>query len=232
VLSVLTGCAAAAAIVLLILVRNVPAPGDISRALVENPGAYTLSLGHVEDLTLAAFAYLRLPLAVAALGFLVGALGTLRWNGKRAFLSAGLMMVLFFQGARLALVVFDPYMSSRPLAEALIRAPAGQLIVDHQYYDFSSVFFYTDRKALILNGRINNLVYGSYAPGAPQVFIDDQEFKRLWAQPERCYLTSDDTGAQRVRTMVGGNHVQVIAASGGKVLMTNLPLSTSDRLHL
>ena len=57
------------------------------------------------------------------------------------------MMVLFFHAARLALVVFDPYMSSRPLAEALLEAPPGKLIVDDQYYTFSSVFFYTNRRA-------------------------------------------------------------------------------------
>ncbi len=55
------------------------------------------------------------------------------------------MMVLFFQAARLALIVFDPYLSSRPLAEALLRSPDGKLIVDKHYYAFSSVFFYTNR---------------------------------------------------------------------------------------
>ena len=105
------------------------------------------------------------------------------------------MSVLFFQAARMALVVFDPYMSSRPLAEALLRSPQGKLIVDHHYYTFSSIFFYTDRDALLLNGRINNLVYGSYAPGAPNVFIDDQQWKQLWRSPERCYLVASQSAA-------------------------------------
>ncbi|HTW65179.1 MAG TPA: glycosyltransferase family 39 protein, partial [Bryobacteraceae bacterium] len=195
VLSAITGCAAIAAVVLLLLVRNVATPGDISNALTENRQAYTLSLGHIEDLTVASFAYLRLPLAIAALAFLIGALGTARWNGKRAFVSTAVMMVLFFHAARLAMVVFDPYMSSRPLANALLEAPPGQLIVDHQYYDFSSVFFYTDRSALLLNGRINNLVYGSYAPDAPQVFIDDQQFEQRWQEPSRYYLVAERAGA-------------------------------------
>ena len=55
--------------------RNLPAPGDISAALSSNPGAYKLSLGHMEDLTLASFAYLRLPLLLAAIAFLMGAVG-------------------------------------------------------------------------------------------------------------------------------------------------------------
>ncbi|HEX3683394.1 MAG TPA: glycosyltransferase family 39 protein [Bryobacteraceae bacterium] len=229
VLSALVGAAAVAALVLLLLVRNVATPGDISRALTENRQAYTLSLGHFEDLTIASFAYLRLPLAIAALAFLVGALGTLRWNGKRAFLSTAIMMVLFFHAARLALVVFDPYMSSRPLADALLNAPPGQLIVDHQYYDFSSVFFYTDRRALLLNGRINNLVYGSYAPGAPQVFIDDRQFEQRWQEPSRYYLVADRAGALRVQTVLEGDPLYVVAVSGRKLLLTNHPLSGSDQ---
>lgn len=228
VLSAITGCAAIAAIVLLLLVRNVATPGDISNALTENRQAYTLSLGHIEDLTIASFAYLRLPLAVAALAFLIAALGTVRWNGKRAFVSTAVMMVLFFHAARLALVVFDPYMSSRPLANALLEAPPGQLIVDHQYYDFSSVFFYTDRRALLLNGRINNLVYGSYAPDAPQVFIDDQQLEQRWQEPSRYYLVAERAGALRVRTVLEGDPLYVVASSGGKFLLTNHPLPGSD----
>ncbi|HLJ15007.1 MAG TPA: hypothetical protein VKV15_10960 [Bryobacteraceae bacterium] len=108
------------------------------------------------------------------------------------------MMVLFFQAARLALVVFDPYMSSRPLAEAPVRAPAGKLIVDHHYYTFSSVFFYTTRNALLLNGRIN-LVYGSYAPGEPDVFIDDSQWKELWLEPGRRYLVISQAAEPRLR---------------------------------
>ncbi len=223
-LSFVAACCAIGAILILFLVRNVPAPGDISRALSDHPGAYTLSLGHMEDLTLPAFAYLRLPLIIAAIGFLVGAIGAFRWTGKRAFLAAGLMMVLFCNAARLALVVFDPYMSSRPIATALLHAPPGRLIVDHQYYDSSSVIFYTDRRALLLNGRINNLVYGSYAPDAPQVFIDDQRLQQLWSQRTRFYLVSDKPGTQRIRAMLGDDRTYVVAASGGKFLLTNLPL--------
>ena len=49
-------------------VRSLPAPGDISVALTSNPDVYTLSLGHMADLTFSAFAYLRLPLAMACGG--------------------------------------------------------------------------------------------------------------------------------------------------------------------
>src|SRR5690349_14629724 len=134
-------CAAIAALAILIHVRGIPAPGDISSALSHHPKAYTLSLGHMEDLTLDSFAYLRLPLALAGVAFLVGALGTFRAKSHRAFWAAAVMMVIFFHAARQAMVVFDPYLSSRRLANALMRAPKGQLIAEGFYYQFSSVFF-------------------------------------------------------------------------------------------
>ena len=59
-------------------VRDLPTPGDISVALAQHPGAYTLSLGHMGDLTIPAFAYLRAPLLLAGLACLIGALGTMR----------------------------------------------------------------------------------------------------------------------------------------------------------
>jgi 4-amino-4-deoxy-L-arabinose transferase-like glycosyltransferase len=225
---VLCGVAAVAAIItltLFFLVRNVTAPGDISTALTQHPKAYTLSLGHMEDLTIQSFAYLRAPLLFASVAFLVGAIGAFRSAGLRAFLAASLMMVLFLHAARMAMVTFDPYLSSRPLAEALLHAPEGKLIIAKPYYTFSSVFFYTNRTALILNGRYNNLEYGSYAPGSPAVFIGDAQFKSTWTQPERFYTLALDSQMPKLEDLVGRNRLFVVATSGGKILLSNQPLA-------
>ena len=207
------------------MVRGMDAPGDISVALNQNPDVYTLSLGHMTDLTLRAFAYLKLPLVVAGIAFLIGSAGAWKHRpsaGKAVPLAAlTVMMVLFFHAARLALVVFDPYMASRPLAQALLDSPPGNLIVDDQYYTFSSVFFYTNRRAMLLNGRENNLVYGSYAPDAPKgIFIEDSDFQRLWAQPARYYLVADGSHASRIAQLTG-NKLVTVKRSGGKILFTN-----------
>jgi hypothetical protein len=217
--------AAAAVIALFVLSWRYPTPGDISQALIPHPGAYKLSLGHMEDLSIPSFAYLRLPLLLAAAAFILGVAATIRARGLRAFLGIALMSILFFQAARVAMARFDPFLSSRPLADALLRAPAGQLIVDHHYYDFSSVFFYTNRTALLLNGRYNNLVYGSYAPGAPDVFIDDQQWKTRWLAPQRCYLVITRKAFERLRPLVDPALLTVVAESGGKVLLTNQRLN-------
>jgi hypothetical protein len=145
-------------------------------------------------------------------------------------MAAALMMVVFFHAARLALVVFDPFMSSRPLANALLASPPGTLIVNHHYYQFSSVFFYTDRRALLLNGRFNNLVYGSYAPDAPAVFIDDADFVRRWEAPERCYFVVDKAGLARISEKVPPSDFFTVKASGGKFLFCNHSLADSSTL--
>ncbi len=206
---------------LLVASWGYPTPGDISTALTRNPGAYTLSLGHMGDLTVRSFAYLRLPLAIAGLAMLVGAVGTFAFRGRRAALSLAVMMVLFFQAARVALIAFDPYLGSYPLAQALNQAPAGGLIVDDPYYEMSGLFFYTNRSALILNGRKNNLEYGSYAPGAPPVFIGDAGFVERWNSPDRWYVASEDEKRQHLTDLVGAQALHPVAGSGGKTVYTN-----------
>ena len=128
-MSVVAGCAAIAIGAILVNVWGLPTPGDISTALTQNSAAYTLSLGHMRDLTLKSFAYLRLPLVIAGIAFVIGTIGAWRLRGERALLAMAVMMVIFFQAARLALVTFDPYLSSRPIADALNRAPRGQVII-------------------------------------------------------------------------------------------------------
>ena len=225
-LAVIATCAAIAAFAIYWNVRNLPAPGDISSALSRNPKSYSLSLGHMLDLTLPSFAYLRIPLLLAAIAFFVGALGNLRSTGLRAFLASALMMVLFFHAARAAMVVFDPYLSSRPLAEALLKSPDGTLIVERHYYPTSSIFFYSNRTALLLNGRVQNLEYGSNAPDAPDVFIDDTKFTNLWMTQPRFYLVCAQTSLPRLQTLVGPANLNIVSQSGGKLLLTNHPLPT------
>jgi 4-amino-4-deoxy-L-arabinose transferase-like glycosyltransferase len=222
-LGAISALCAVAVFTLLYLVRHMAAPGDISRALEQHPEAYTLSLGHMGDLTLQSFAYLKLPLLIAGIAFLVGAISAWTVKSKHVYLAVALMMVLFFHAARNALVVFDPYLSSRPLAEALLRAPSGQLILNGQYYSFSSVFFYTNRSALLWNGRVNNLEYGSYAPGSPNVFINDGQFLSKWFADSRCYVLSDGDGIAHLRALVNPAQLHLIAESGGKTLYSNLP---------
>jgi len=211
---------------ILAMVWHTPAPGDISSALAQNPEAYTLSMGHMLDLRLGAFAYLKLPLMLAALAFGTGALSLFVWRNeiRKLALAFALCMVVFLQAARIALVVFDPYLGSYPLAVALKSSPSGGLIGANEYYAFSSVYFYTNRDALLLNGRGANLEYGSYAPGAPQAFIDDGKFTELWGSPARYYLLVYGSTLPRIEQLVGHDRLHVVKRSGDNFLVTNQPL--------
>ena len=61
-----------------------------------------LSLGHMGDLTLKSFAYLRLPLIVAGIATLAGAIGAWMFRGQRAALALAVMMALFYQALQAA----------------------------------------------------------------------------------------------------------------------------------
>ena len=223
--ALLAVCAILSAVLfsLLLLVWRVPAPGDISQALTQHPELYTHSLGHIWDLTLNAFAYLKLPLGLAAVAFAgtAIALAFSKNNVRRTVLVVAAGMMVFFLAARIALIRFDSYLGSYPLAERLEQIPPGQLIEADAYYAFSSVFFYTNRTALLLNGRMNNLEYGSYAPGAPDVFIDDKRFVSLWSTDARYYLLAYGTDMPHLEQLVGKPNLHVVAENAGNYLLTN-----------
>ena len=210
---------------ILALVARIPAKGELSQALNQNPDMYTLSLGHMTDLTLPAFAYLKLPLTVAVSAFGLMAIGL--WFNRRGVLRTATVlsigMIVFFQASRLALVRFDPYLGSYPLAQKLMAAPPGQLIEGDAYYAFSSVFFYTNHVALLWNGRSNNLEYGSYAPGAPRVFIDDAVLSAYWHRPNRTYLLVYGEDVKHLVSLLGQPNLHVMAENSGNYLLCNLP---------
>ena len=96
--------------------------------------------------------------------------------------------------------------------------------MDHHYYTFSSVFFYTNRDALLLNGRFNNLVYGSYAPGAPNVFIDDAQWKNCGSGRSDITSRVEEKRARNLKHSRVRKLLFVVAESGGKMVLTNQAL--------
>ncbi len=220
-LATVFGLALAALLFLAATNWNAPTPGDISQALASNPEMYTFSLGHLTDLRVPAFAYLRLPLVLAAAAFAAGLAGLLLLRRPlQVFATLVVTMLLFLQAARVALVRFDPYLSSFQLAEALKKAAPGRLVVGDAYYAFSATFFYTNRTALLWNGRSANLQYGSYAPGSPAVFIGDAELQSLWRGSDRVYLLVYGSDMQQVSRLLAGKPI-VVASSGGNYLLMN-----------
>ncbi len=209
--------------VILLRVWRLPTPGDISDALrSQNESAYTLSLGHMGDLTLDSFAYLRGALTA---GLCCGRDRYCRTSSPskaaavhRACCDDGGI----FSGRSASAGYFRPLSFIPASRRCFAASPPGKLVVSDQYYAFSSVFFYADRDAYLLNGRINNLEYGSNAPGASAVFIDNAALSRMWHADERCYLVLEHEYLHDIEKVLGGAHsYTVVKESGGKYLLSN-----------
>ena len=114
----------------------------------------------------------------------------------------------------------SPILGSQPLATAITRNwhPGARIVVDGQYSDASSVGFYTGQPLYMLNGRVNNLWYGSLFADAPPRFEDDASFGRLWHGPQQVFFI---TGRPEVeKTLVAGG-AHVIASTGGRSVLVN-----------
>jgi 4-amino-4-deoxy-L-arabinose transferase-like glycosyltransferase len=205
--------------------RSITVEGDIASTLTRNPDAYALSLGHVLDLTPESMVVLRLPLIGTALAFGIGTVLSLVLRMRRLGLESNLllaiMMAIFFFCARESLGVFEPYLSSRPLAEAITREykDGDVIVIDGEYESGSSIGFYTRKQVQILNGRSANLEFGSYFKDAPDIFLSDDEFARLWKGSTRVFLFTDALKIGKYDDSL--NHDYVVATSGGKVILTN-----------
>ena len=197
---------------------------DLAAVLRRNPADYALSFGHFMDLSGRAMGYFRGPLLDTAAALFVGTLGNfyyrLRGNARFANLFLAGMSGTFLLAAHLALQTFAPVLSSQQLAAAIHRdiQPGDVLEINGEYEAGSTMSFYLDRQARILNGRSSNLWYGSYFPDAPRIFDDDASFQKLWAGERRVFLWTE---AGHVPKLQGATYV--IAASGGKEIVSNQP---------
>lgn len=211
--------------------RHVQPTGDISSLLnmmASDSEQYTLSLGHIFDLTTEAFAVLRGPALGAAVALGVGFVlaWIFRWRGHHGR-SIGTMMVamgvLFFCANR-AQISFDPVLSSRGLAEEIQKhwKPGAQIIFNGEYETGSSIAFYTDQQILLLNGKVTGMAFGSTYPDAPPVFLSEDDVRRLWSGPQRIFLFTENSKKDR---MLERLHVPVfvLADRGGKSVLMNRP---------
>jgi 4-amino-4-deoxy-L-arabinose transferase-like glycosyltransferase len=213
---------------LLWLSRKASAAADISQTLTQNPENYKLALGHMSDLTVEAFAVLRVPAAGAALTLSVGFALAFILRRKQRTTQAGLLtaatVACFIYFAHMALGVFNPYLSSQPLAEAIKRrlATGDLVVINGEYQGGSSIGFYLPQKVLLLNGRMTGLEFGSHYPDAPPVFIGDGEIAQMWQGDHRVFLFTRDEEFEKVRSVVKGEMFR-LASAGEKSIYSNRP---------
>lgn len=215
---------------------RIRATGDISTLLKTHPtDFYRLSMGHLFDLTPQAFADLKTPALMAAACFFVAFVATwLLMRSRRVIAGAmalGVGMGVFVFAANMAFKVFEPHMSSRPLAKAILQylRPEDRLAIYGEFDPASSVSFYTHRKAWIVNGRYNNLELGSYYPDCPRIFLTDVDFPAFWNSPERTFLVVPPEQREKAAERMPKDHTWVLIEEGGKIVYVNQPLTPGQK---
>ena len=218
-----------------------PANYDIAELLKQNPQDYALSFGHILDLTPQAMGAFKVPLLVTGIAFALGtALNLLFRRMNRSFtanMALALMMVALLGSAHQGLKIFSPVLSSKVLAQAIeANWKPGAVIEDNGDYEAaSSVNFYTRHQIRILNGRCNNIWYGSKFPDAPPIFDDDASFEKLWRSGQTVFLLTDSKASaankpaeecpqkEHLPAAVMNDGACVLAKRGGKLVLTNGP---------
>jgi 4-amino-4-deoxy-L-arabinose transferase-like glycosyltransferase len=244
---VLVGAAACIACVTLAMQAKAPPPNyDIAELLKKNPQDYALSFGHFLDLTPQAMGAFKLPLLATGIAFALGTiLNLLLRQRNRAFAGSmvlTMMTVVLLIATHQGLVIFSPVLTSKVLAQAIeANWKPGAIIEDNGDYEAaSSVNYYTRRQIRILNGRCNNIWYGSKFPDAPPIFDDNASFEKLWRGDKRVFLLTDAKSSpdrKPVEECPQKEHLPdyvvrdacVLAKWGGKVVLTNGPKPCPDQ---
>jgi 4-amino-4-deoxy-L-arabinose transferase-like glycosyltransferase len=219
----------AAAMATLAMTHSFPSGTDIGTVLTPHPGQYKLSLGHMQDLTVGAFGLFRGPMLVVAIALFVGtgANWLLRRRGKllQANLMIAAMMVVVLFCVHWGYVIFSPELTSKSMALEIKSAlqPDDKIVINGKYEIGSALNYYTGAELYVLDGRDGNLWFGSFFPGAPDIFLDDQSFARLWNGPNRVFLFTEDYVQDQALQDVNAGTVFVFAREGGKTIFTNHP---------
>jgi 4-amino-4-deoxy-L-arabinose transferase-like glycosyltransferase len=239
VLMVIGSGACVACVVLAWQAQTPPANYDIAELLKKNPQEYALSFGHFLDLTPQAMGAFKIPLLATGITLALGTiLSFLLRRTNRAFaanMTLALMMVVVLGSAQRGLEIFSPVLSSKKLADAIEShwTPGAVIETNGDYETASSVNFYTRRQIRMLNGRCNNIWYGSEFPDAPQVFDDDSTFEKLWQSEQTVFLlTAEEAVAKngqsdkcpqddRLPAYIKKDKACQVAKWGGKLVLTN-----------
>jgi 4-amino-4-deoxy-L-arabinose transferase-like glycosyltransferase len=209
-----------------------PSGSDIGELLAHRDVAgYTLSMSHLFDLTGPSFAALRLPAGLAAAGLLVGPV--IAWILRRqrhhfeATVSVAFTSAVFLIAAHIALVRFEPMLSSRAMADTINhithRTGDATLILYGDVADGSSLLFYTQRQALLVNGKVSSVLWGSNYPDAPHVLISDADLLALWGTGPRRFLFVPGDAHEHVAALLGPR-AYLLQVLSDKSLYTDRPL--------
>ncbi len=211
--------------------RHLPYVADIGTLLAHRDvGGYSLSMSHFMDLTGPSFAALRLPAILAAVTLLLGPTLAWRMRVRRQHLSAtfttAMTAAMFLVAAHIAFVRFQPMLSSRAMATTInaIASPQDTLILYGDQSYGSSIIFYTQRRAYVVNDCETTLLWGSDYPDAPHVCLDDAQLLAMWGNGPRKFLFVPPDYRQHLEALLN-NRGYLVQELSDKELLTDRPLN-------
>src|SRR5262249_29394277 len=141
---------------------------------------------------------------------------------RRVFSSAlalSAMMGMIFYWSHQSMKVFEPYLSSKTLAERISASfePGDKIVINGEYESGSTLNFYTRQPVYMLGHRSSNLWYGSYLEGAPMRFYDDDTFQAAWTGTGRIYLDTEVGDEASIRRLLGSSSIYELMRSANKV---------------
>jgi len=226
VASVISGCLLGAGLWSSRHLRFVP---DIGTVLAKHDLANdTLSMSHMLDLSGESFAALRLPAILAAIALLLGPLTSLilRWKrrGWAATWTMAVTMTVFLFAAHIALQRFEPYLSSKPLAQKIAPElqPKDRVMIYGDQSFGSSLLFYLQRPIELVNGKSSSMWFGSTFPDVPKIYLSDADLLREWGSTTRIFLFVTTYQKTQVDSLIQGPRY-VVAESSGKTIYSNQP---------
>jgi 4-amino-4-deoxy-L-arabinose transferase-like glycosyltransferase len=214
--------------------RHIPSNADIAQLLNVYEISNTTAFDNFTFLSTQAFAVLRWPALGAAAALLIALVGSwlLRRQGRAPAATLALAggMTMFLLAANFGFAQFEPFMSSRALAEKLLTVmrPGDRLVIYGDYYGGSTLGFYAHLQTWMLNGRYNGLEFGSNYPDAPQLFLTDAQFPRLWSSQQRVFLFVPLSLRSDALLRLPAQSSYLVAESGGKAIYTNQPLTANQ----
>jgi 4-amino-4-deoxy-L-arabinose transferase-like glycosyltransferase len=210
--------------------KPLPPGTEISDVLTDRPGTYTLSLGHLSDLTARSLGIFRTPLWEIGAVLLIGT-GLSWWFRRRGSpyrgnLAMAAMMIGVLFCVHQAFVIFSPEISSKPLALAIQREykPGEVIVLNGEYAWGSTLNYYTGVQVHLINTKRNDLWFGSLFPDAPAIFEDNASFAKMWNGSERVYLFTKEFNEEKALAGIDPTTVFLLAREGNKLVLTNRPV--------
>jgi hypothetical protein len=104
-----------------------------------------------------------------------------------------------------------------------LAAPGDQLILYGDQADGSSVIFYTQKQAFLVNGRSSSMIWGSCYPDVPHIFLEDKDLLGMWGTGPRKFLFVPGESNSHVEELLHGRLYKLQELSD-KTLYTDRPL--------